>query len=1129
MSNKNKGPGPIRRALFQDVPFILDSIWRRSEFDLHRVGNVSLDNPNPLVLRPAWMCMAFVLFVLVSLFAVFGPTLDAMCSVADFGFAGAARTWTGYFLIAVAVVAFFVVLNATTWRLTRNAEAQADQICASDPEKQALRARLQKLVDSKAFKSEWLRAFAGTFAEHFTGNVVNLGVASVFLSWWERIGLLVAFLTLMAGTVLLVAPVFVTGLTMGYIPLDPASCTQEPNKGLVYAQIAAFALLVVGGFFIWRHWGARRAVLVFFASTALLVAVVALLWWQFTPGTPSEAAGGFYPHVYLVLLGILLGVAAAARVLAWWMFRKVPVDTCQLFAGALHREDLLQDERPLPDVSWLRLFSAAVTGVFGHLLHFLLLPAFVAFMAPSTMLVGLVLGFAAVSAVLLMYATLSARWAQMLIHIDRWFLVGTPMVVSLLVILIGIARLANFQYVTTVLDATPTGVLFIIMVMLYVAAWFFEFWINHWVGDELLGLLGDRKLSRKGYLSLQFNPHPEARCWAERNGRYVALHSTGRFLALGWFMKKDARNGEKDKGVAFSTFGFAELFYALGAKQQQGIDMAHDIERRVRVYFGLINIALVVLMAVAVDAAIPLPLAVKPMVSEQTVLPGYDAPVVDALGARLTAQSAAGRPSIVVAASGGGTRAAVYTAVALEGVAQIDRARDIVLLSGVSGGGVSAAVFASRFEELTTTRPGAPVPGGRVNPWDEYVSVVSAPYIQDVLEGIGELRIAGTTSLGALLQESLEHRAFAAHPRTFGAIKGPTLILNSAVSGHPYEDSQLMAGRIAGPRTQNCVEVARPYANLAGGRLVFTNLKNVSGFPQPPKQPETGLSDDPPDMWLPYSIVNIDAVPLAAASALTANFPPVFSNARVRLFTEDKVTCPRSYFVTDGGATENLGLVSALYALRGSVQDLPEGAKISDIHVLAFEASAIDYDYSDDRGIGAATGGSKERLNAGLTQMLLDDVRGLVGARGAKLHVHYLPLPVAFRSRGGFGTHWMFAPHIRLANPHVASMPDSSMFKRASETDFVVLERKEVMSTMRGLFDPDEPVCARAERVRQDPAGAATDAENGWTVNVQHVARWICGFDDERGTKAKKPDYQVEAWAHAVKELTVAELKVAAD
>jgi hypothetical protein len=116
----------------------------------------------------------------------------------------------------------------------------------------------------------------------------------------------------------------------------------------------------------------------------------------------------------------------------------------------------------------------------------------------------------------------------------------------------------------------------------------------------------------------------------------------------------------------------------------------------------------------------------------------------------------------------------------------------------------------------------------------------------------------------------------------------------------------------------------------------------------------------------------------------------------------------------------------------------------------------------------------------------------------------------------------MFAPRIRLTNPHLASRPDNSMFTRASAGDFVVLEREEVMSTMRGLFDPDEPVCARAERVSQDPAGAAEDLAKGWTVNVQHVARWVCGFDDERGTRALKPDYQVDAWAQAVEALKVA-------
>ncbi len=1117
MPENKKEPGPIRRALFRDVPTILDSMWRRAEFGLHRLGTVGLESPNALVTRPAWISAAFVLYAFVSLFAVFGPTLDAMCSVADIEFTLKARKVASFVLALVSFLLYFLILNGTTLRLARNTEALADAVCATDERKRKRRARRDHFV---ALIRRYLPSFAGPLFEASYGNTFRLWAASAAISWRDAVALSFAFVALVLGTALIILPLVTTSATLGLIPLDPATCTQVPNKHLVYAQLAAFTLLLAGGFFIWRQWGARRSVIVFFASTGLLVAVIAALWTQFTPVQPSEAAGGFYPHVYLVVLGILLGLAVLARGLAWLMFRNYPADARKTFTDALGTEDLLHDEREQPDVSWLRLGSALITGVVSHLMHFMLLPAFVAFIAPSTVLWWLTLLFAGVSLVLLMYATLSKRWEQMLIHIDRWFLVGTPLVVSAFVIIIAIARLKNVQYVTTVLDATPTGVLFIIIVMLYVAAWFFEYWINRWLADELLGVLGEREQARKGWLSHRFESDPrDEPPWAEANGRYLALHSTGRFCALGWCSDDPRR-------VAFTTYSFAELFYALGGRTEQGIDMAHDLERRIMLYFNTLNVVLIIAMFFAWRAAIPLPLAVKAMVNVQAVQPGEaTAPVVDQLAARLTSQAAKGRPSIVVAASGGGTRAAVYTAVALEGVARIDRAGDIVLLSGVSGGGVSAAVFASRYGKLTTTSPRAAAPAGGENPWHEYVSVVSAPYIQDVLEGMGELRILGATSLGALLQESLESRAFTGHARTFGELGDPALILNSAVSGHPYEDSQLMAGRIASPRDKgDCVEQARPYANLAGGRLVFTNLSNVSGFPQPPQQTAEALSEDPPDMWLPYSIVNIDAVPLAAASALTANFPPVFSNARVRLYTvdkkgADKKTCPRSYFVTDGGATENLGLVSALYALRGSVKGLPESEQISDIHVLAFEASAIDYDYSDDRGIGAATGGSKERINAGLTQMLLEEVRGLVGAHGARLRVHYLPLPVAFRSRGGFGTHWMFAPRITLTNPHVASVPDDTTFFGENTDDFVVLNRQEVMTTMRAMFDPDENVCARADRVRLAPELAALDFENGWTVDVQHVARWICGFDDERGTQANKPDYQVEAWRQVVGEL----------
>ncbi len=209
------------------------------------------------------------------------------------------------------------------------------------------------------------------------------------------------------------------------------------------------------------------------------------------------------------------------------------------------------------------------------------------------------------------------------------------------------------------------------------------------------------------------------------------------------------------------------------------------------------------------------------------------------------------------------------------------------------------------------------------------------------------------------------------------------------------------------------------------------------------------------------------------------------------------------------------GWCPALFALRGTLTQLPADKMLSDIHVLAFEASAIDYDYRDDRGVGAATGGSKERINAGLTQLLLKEVGALVAAHGAELRVHYLPLPVAFRSRGGFGTHWMFARNIRVTNPLLAAAPKWRDSFGAVLKDHVDLEREELMVTWRALFDPREPICARAEGYVKNPESAPPD----WTPDVQLVSRWICGHDDRRATPPLRPDYQVEAWGIVVREL----------
>ena len=81
--------------------------------------------------------------------------------------------------------------------------------------------------------------------------------------------------------------------------------------------------------------------------------------------------------------------------------------------------------------------------------------------------------------------------------------------------------------------------------------------------------------------------------------------------------------------------------------------------------------------------------------------------------------------------------------------------------------------------------------------------------------------------------------------------------------------------------------------------------------------------------------------------------------------------------------------------------------------------------------------------------------------------------------------------------------------------DHVDLERDEVKLIWRALFDPREPICARAEGYVKDPKSMPA----GWTRNVQLVTRWICGHDDQRHTPPLLPDYQVEAWGTVVREL----------
>ena len=286
-------------------------------------------------------------------------------------------------------------------------------------------------------------------------------------------------------------------------------------------------------------------------------------------------------------------------------------------------QDLLHNERIPPDVSNLRLLSALFNGVTSHPLHFLLLPSFVAFVAPTDWLWWIVPSSRWSASSCSCTAVSPAAGSRCWCTCERWFLVGTPLVMSLAVILIALLRLLGVQYVSTVLDATPVGVLFIFIVMMYVAFWFFEYWVNRWLGEEMLEVLGADRKPLAGLRALRLRAALRARPGPASRGASSRCTARAASWRRAGSSARVRRRASSRRTTPSRTYGFVELFEALGANQEQGEDFAHDIRRRVHLYFTLVNILLVA-------AAVGLfywhlnwsrPLAVEPMVRANAILP----------------------------------------------------------------------------------------------------------------------------------------------------------------------------------------------------------------------------------------------------------------------------------------------------------------------------------------------------------------------------------------------------------------------------------------------------------------------------------------------------------------------------
>ncbi len=805
----------------------------------------------------------------------------------------------------------------------------------------------------------------------------------------------------------------------------------------------------------WFHW-------LFFIAVFLGLSVIT----YFNPDKWATREGDYLPYlqIYTIIVAVVFALPLFGSRLAWCIFERFPIRDANLFPNALTTTELFS-LRAKQTLDPPRLLYGLL-GPFHspiNILLFLLPVSFMALAVPTDQLKQMFPVVLMVSWLFLSWGSLSQRWDRMIFFTSHYFFQGLPIVVSVLVIFLGMARILDFQYVSSVFDVAPFGMITLLVIMLYITLWLLDFLLQRPLQLQLMRILGAPAHDPES-LDYIFNPPkpPYVYTAVRNNDRKLQVHSAGSLVVVG----KYDRNGEWRN--AFHVREALDVFREICNQQKrwgirQPLSLAmRNIRRRIHLYriitsgFVMVVIALVLIAVSLVNGKDLEPIVSARAVSDQTT--GWN------LIEELRIRGEEHRPAVLVAASGGGTRAALHTYAVLRGLAKHDLADNIVLASGVSGGGVALAYFAAHYDNLMQTK-------WNEDAWREFQSTMSAPFVSDVLESLLEPRVYGGISFGTLLKESFDRRF--GNNRTYHNFTDKLpfgLILNTTITAHPYQASDFL-GNLFGqlPKVADQSQETLNddlYTTFRGGRLVLTNLNSDNYFPS------WGKSTISADIFLPYRVIRDSSVKLVEAAALTANFPPVFQDGLVTIRPENKKGLQK-YKVTDGGATDNRGLLSLLYPLRHAIRHLAEaGHKIPAIYVVVAEASAFSFDYTSERGLGAALSGAKEVLANGLLDQLFNEIR----TRGQTPEMFYLPMPSVFRTRGGLGTHWLLPSHISVSDPR----------SRTRSGINLEITKKEFKCLLEEVYSEPRPECTNEKIL---------DANK---PVIREVRKWICKPQQEK-------------------------------
>ena len=822
-----------------------------------------------------------------------------------------------------------------------------------------------------------------------------------------------------------------------------------------------------------------------------LVAVVGLAEWLLSGGA-LERDTSLYRHILVPISWVLIGNILIAYYLAYKLFKRFEGK----FADKLRCCELLVVPPEYP-VTLKRYFRSLFTAPFYHTLYLLLPSSLLVLALPEReIMIWVALGVLLISLLLLAAAGVHERLTMMLVLVRKMFFTGGQLIVSLVVIALAAMRLGNVHYVSFLIESHPQHVNYTILsyvLTAYLSFWFYEYWINRVLSERLLTIMRDNQ-SGDDPGCVRYEVSRASYTKPNDNGkRQLRIHGASRFVAMRTSADEDQQQ------FAFETYRREKLFDAIGAQicpserelnqvnnptEREDIkrwkwSIADDIsviKQRYQFFFLLVNIFLFSALAIpGYYFYAELPQKAELTVSAEASAGGFNLRKVLKIDPKSVGQQ--GQSAVLLAASGGGTRAALYTQSLLQGLARLKRLDDLILVSGVSGGGAALAYFAAHKNQLIAS-PGEEFPESN---WKRFSCTMASPFIQDVLEGVVEWRVLAGVKvdglqqglrLGELLAESFNYRYYhkscdgvgptanLSATEKMGQVENLGIILNTALTGHfpglpPSERREQPSAEcinapdraITNPvlcewplQSSDAMSLAvQESSNMelqtslsAGGRLILTNLADTRGFPS------QGMKQAPSE-YLTYVALRDPEIRLTIAAALNANFPPVFSNAAVDVFNN------RRYWVTDGGATDNRGIISLLYALKHAVTSngvIPR-SELRDVDIIIAEASATSLAYTQDRGTGGIFGAAQKFAS----QLMLELKQDLENIYGDKIRFHYLSMPMVLRSGGGVGTHWMLPANVTFKRP----LAQSNMGGDEAASKEVTLSGDQVRSIIDAL------------------------------------------------------------------------------